>query len=133
MRVYRIEGKDGTGIFNTGIVMRALNNVLFRRGEDDAWGAANVPDPYRHPSPDRDVPGWDYDHSYFCCFTSLDRLVRWFDSEEVRAEMDRLGALVRVYEVSPLDVLKGDWQDMMLMERAVYVETVPMPLALTHA
>lgn len=126
MRVYRLESAKGEGVFTAGIVY-------------DARTAAGVEDygdqcPYRHPSPHTDVPRWGemgYPEDFYCAFRDIPHLLRWFDSEAVRVEMGKLGAIMKVYEVSPSDVLDGDMQIMFRKGAAISVDTLPVPTVTT--
>jgi hypothetical protein len=129
MRVFRVENADGAGVYSCCIVDHARDR--FRIGDEYEW---TEPNPYRHPCPDADVPDWSWTmKDYFCCFDSLAMLVRWFDSEKIRAAMAELGALVVEYEIDDSLVLRGTWQCMFLRERSVRIGTVPMPLAVPAA
>ncbi|MEZ2409848.1 hypothetical protein AB6806_23940 [Bosea sp. RCC_152_1] len=126
MKVYRLESAKGQGIFNAGIVYdaRAAAGV---EGDDAQC-------PYRHPSPYTDVPAWEergYPRDFFCGFRDVPHLLRWFDSEAIRVEMGKLGAVMKVFEVAPADVLEGEMQIMFRKAAATLVDTLPVPTVAT--
>jgi hypothetical protein len=119
MRVYRLESLCGNGIFYSGIVGKAWAE----------WNSQE-PDPYRHPNPWQDVPGWslrDDREEFFCGFSSVEHLAQWFDSERLRVEMNKLGAVMRVFEVDDSEVLHGTAQIMFRKSVAALVDTLPVP------
>lgn len=120
MRVYRLESPKGEGVFTSGLVFDARTRAGVEG--DDAQC------PYRHPSPYTDVPDWEergFPKDFVCGFRSLAHLLAWFDSEAVRVEMAKLGAVMRVYEAG--DVLEGTSQIMFRKPGSSLVETLPIP------
>lgn len=129
MRVYRLENALRGGIFTSGLVYDARDRVTAKRGKT-YWHEVEEPDPYRHPNPYEDVPGWseheDQD-SFYCGFRSIEHLTEWFDSEAIRVALNELGAVMQVYEAAPDDVLEGRAQIMFRRDKAELVETLPIP------
>lgn len=131
MLIYRLEvpNVDGhfVGVFDSGVVNKARNAVYDPENSE--------PDPYRHPTPDRDIPEWDdlYEsgesHYYFCGFSSIDQLLNWFDSEKIRIEMKRLGAVLQIYEIEETknSVFHGKMQIVFLKARARLIKTTDIP------
>jgi hypothetical protein len=142
MRVLRIE-RNGKGVYRNDAgenapIDDAIQLIAKRRGgyapEFSNWDGALSP--YRHPTPLRDVPGFEalYDRqgeaaaqAYFCGFHSMAQLVTWFDSEAIRSAMNEVGCKLVTYEVADKHVMTGDWQIMFRMSEAQVVSSGPIP------
>lgn len=132
MRVLRLECiRSEAGVFDAGIVAEAKYEYAKSRGAGDWYELEDAPpDPFRHDSPWGDVPGWDrHDDraSYVCAFKDMSQLLAWFDSEAIRVEMGKLGAVLREFEVDPADVMMGRSQVMFRKDRASLVDERPIP------
>jgi hypothetical protein len=129
MRVFRIEDSEGEGIFTSGIAFYI--RAKFEHPDGAGW---TIPDPFRHPTPMDDVPGWTLSmKAYYCCFASMQRLVDWFDSEKFRAALVENGCEVVEYEIDEALVLRGGHQEMFHKAKAERIGTVSMPMAMQAA
>lgn len=132
MRVLRLEClHTNEGVFDAGIVSRAKRAYAENKGMQSWCELENPPpDPSRHNDPWQDVPGWgrrpDNQH-YNCGFRDMDQFLAWFDSEAIRIEMGKLGAVLREFEVDPADVMMGGSQLMFRKDRATLVDERPIP------
>lgn len=127
MRVYRIEDAKGHGPFGGSYILRqAISAANAGRGWED-----EEPCPYRHPGPHDETALRDLDihegSPWHFGFRSVAALVRWFDSEAIRVELGKLGAVVAVYEVDPTFVVEGVWQLVFDKPQADRVETLAIP------
>lgn len=128
VRLFRLEASDGLGVFTAGSVWEARKLVADERSKGEF--IEHVPDPYRHPCPYDDVPGWrgvDDQYAYYCGFGSIPCLLRWFDSEAIRVKLNELGIRMVEFEVDEDDILKGTYQWMFRKDRAALVDRHPVP------
>lgn len=133
MLVYRVETENGEGAFRSGLVGQARSQVC-RQNE---YGDYEL-DPARHPGPDDYREGDSFRDAYMALgdgrnafyfgFSSMAQLLRWFDSEALRVEMNQLGLAISVYWVPTLsERIEGTYQTVFKRGKKKPRERFPLP------
>jgi hypothetical protein len=110
MKVWRLESREGLGVFAAGAVSRIPWKLL-------EGGRAR--DPYRHPDPESE--GLEMDDEWFCGFASLEQYKIWFNTKAQRAHLTQQGVRLKLYDVPSRYVKRGKAQTIFVKEQAKHI------------
>lgn len=96
MLVYRVETSSGTGPYSGGdaAVYEALSSLCWRTDTG-------------HPEPWNDGIEGSWSGTHHCGFSSIEKLLAWFDRGSTLGHLHRAGFSCSVYEVPTSDVIEG--------------------------
>lgn len=120
MKIYRVVGKDGNGFYNsiTDDGQALWSVVSEKLGRN--IGEMNT----QHPAPYNDGIFEHTDDHYFG-FANLNQLHKWFDKKFFNMSC-KYGVIVEVWDVEPVDVLRGKTQVCFIKKEAKKLKSIKM-------